>query len=287
MKTGIFAFATLALLQLTSGQPHRRTHQHHARDSNAYGLSYSPYNDDGSCKSQDQVNGDFDKIDGYDLVRIYGVDCNQVSTVLSAAKGKGMKLFAGLFDISNVDGDIQTIVSAANGDWSSFDTVAVGNELLNSKSASADDVVNAIKTARGLLNGAGFSGSVVTVDTAAAITSNTELCDASDYVALNCHAFFDDNVEASGAGPYVLSQAQEVSAACNNKKTVITESGWPSQGDSNGKAVPSTENQKSAIDSLKNSFSSNLILFTAFNDMWKKNNAGTFNAEQYWGILSD
>ncbi|RMY24767.1 hypothetical protein D0865_16374, partial [Hortaea werneckii] len=64
--------------------------------------------------------------------------------------------------------------------------------------------------------------------------------------------------------------------------TWITESGWPTQGESNGAAVPGTANQRAAIDSLKSAFSGNLILFTAYNDMWKSNNAGTYGAEQFW-----
>ncbi|KAK4946877.1 Cell surface mannoprotein mp65, partial [Elasticomyces elasticus] len=127
---------------------------------------------------------------------------------------------------------------------------------------------------------------IVTVDTFVAIIANPELCRASDYAAANCHAFFDGGVTAQGAGAFVLSQAQAVSKACGGKNTVITESGWPSQGNANGAAVPSLSNQKDAINSLKSHFSSNMVLFTAFNDMWKKNNAGTFGAEQYWGIIN-
>jgi len=252
------------------------------------GISYAPYNDDGTCKSQDQVSADFAKFKSYSVVRIYGTDCNQATTALTAAKANGIKLFQGVFDIAQTSSCVQTIISAnkaAGDNWASIDTVSVGNELINSGAATVGAVVDAVNTARSLLRAAGYNGPVVTVDTFNAMIANPGLCKASDYAAANCHAFFDPNTAAEDAGKFVLDQAQRVSEACGGMNTVITETGWPTGGSANGKAVPGSGSQKAAIESLKQHFSSNLILFSAFNDGWKKNNAGTFGAEQFWGIM--
>ena len=257
--------------------------------SGSMGLSYSPYS--GSlaagnvgCKTTSQVATDFQSINGYDLVRIYGTDCNQVANVLAAAKAKNMKVFAGVYNIDQVESELQTIIAAANGDWSSFHTIAIGNELVNSGAKTAAQVVAAIGTARTILKAAGYTGKIVTVDTFIAVENNPSLCQASDYAAVNAHAFFDNTCEASNAGTWLLNTMQAVSAACGGKETWITESGWPTAGDSNGVAVPSTANQKAALSSLKSKIGSNLILFTAFNDMWKA--AGYLNVEQSWGMLN-
>ena len=256
-------------------------------DASGYSIVYSPYNADGTCKDQSQVDMDFEQISGYSMVRTYGTDCNQTATVLTAARAHDMKLFAGIFDISNIDGEVSNIIDATNGDFSNIHTISVGNELVNNGQYSASDVVSAMNNARGQLSGAGYNGNIVTVDTFVAMIANPELCEASDYAAANCHAFFDGGVSAEGAGDFVLSQAQQVSKACGGKNTWITESGWPTQGESNGAAVPGTANQRAAIDSLKSAFSGNLILFTAYNDMWKSNNAGTYGAEQFWGMYGN
>jgi exo-beta-1,3-glucanase (GH17 family) len=256
-------------------------------------LSYSPYNDDGSCKTQLQVTTDFEKIgSGYSKVRTYGTDCNQVATVLTAAKAKGMKLFAGIYDINSLQSEVALIVSAANGDWSSFDTISVGNELVNAGTASASQVVAAISTVRGLLKTAGYTGKIVTVDTLVAARANPSLCDNSDYCAVNCHPFFDGNTAAADSGSFLTSQIPTLQAVLANKnqEVVITETGWPWQGQTNDKAVPSPANQAAALSSIKTAFTSNpasIILFTAFNDMWKTNTAAQFQAEQYWGFLGN
>ena len=131
-----------------------------------YGITYSPYHNDGTCKTQNDVNIDFAAINGYTFVRIYNTDCNQVVTVNSTATAKGMKLFVGINDITQVSSGVQTIIAANC--LKNIDTVAVGNEGINSGVYSVQAVVSAISTARSMLKNAGYTGRVVTVDTAVA-----------------------------------------------------------------------------------------------------------------------
>ena len=67
----------------------------------------------------------------------------------------------------------------------------------------------------------------------------------------------------------------------------MTESGWPSAGDANGKAVPSVRNQQVAVESLKGTFKDNLILYSAFNNLWMKDSGATFGAERFWGVMGN
>jgi exo-beta-1,3-glucanase (GH17 family) len=258
-----------------------------------YGFSYSPYTANNACKSAQQIATDFAAIPNiwqYSIVRIYGTDCNQVATVLPAANAHGLKLMAGIFDLNTLDSEIAIIVAAANGNWSSFDTISVGNEIVNSGIAPASTVVAAVGSARSQLRAAGFHGSVVTVDTLVASRANPSLCDASDYCAVNCHPFFDGNVEAVDSGNFLNTQMGTLRDALSNKnqRIMITETGWPWRGSTNGKAVPSPENQAAALTSIKGAFTSHpqdVVLFTSYNDLWKKSSAYTFNADQFWGFL--
>ncbi|OAT03659.1 murein transglycosylase [Blastomyces gilchristii SLH14081] len=214
----------------------------------------------------------------------------EVPKIVAAAKKHNKKLFAGIFDINDLDNGLHTLIEGAKSAWPIITTVSIGNELVNNGQASADAVVKAVNTARSKLRGAGYKGPVVTVDTFVALIDHPELCKASDYCAANCHAFFDPNIDASRAGEFVKDQMKRVSAAAGGgKMTIITESGWPKSGQSNGKAVPSKKNQQLALQSLNNAFANDddagLFLFSAFDDPWKKDIAGTFGSEKFWGIL--
>jgi exo-beta-1,3-glucanase (GH17 family) len=268
-----------------------------SKGPSGYGLAYSPYTDSGECKSQDQVTSDFATInafaqsngDSWAFVRIYGTDCNQVSTVLKAGADYNLKIFAGIYNIwddAAFATELKTMISAANGDWSRFNTIAIGNEVVNGGKLAASAVAGKVATAKSTLQAAGYSGPIVAVDTLVAVIANPVLCDSSDYVAVNAHAFFDANVVASNAGTWLLEQMQRVSSVCGGKEVVISETGWPTQGSTNGAAVPSIENQKSAIGSIKQTVTSKVVYLSAFNDMWKTNSADTFNAEQFWGICN-
>jgi len=225
-------------------------------------ISYTPYNADNSCKSTQQVATDLQQATPYEVIRLYGTDCNQVANVIAATNGK-VNLFLGIFDINSTQSEVSIISSAVKGKWNLVNTVSVGNEMVNSGSASAGQVVGAIGTAKAALKAAGYSGPVVTVDTMMAMKNNIELCTASDFCAINCHAFFDGNTLPHGAGDFVKNWAQQISQAAGGKTTVITESGWPTQGSTNNKAVPSQENHETAISSLKASFGggTNLVLY--------------------------
>ncbi|KAK2751688.1 cell wall glucanase [Colletotrichum kahawae] len=255
-----------------------------------YGIAYAPYTASSDCKSAAQVAADFAELKGkYSVVRTYGTDCEQITKALPAAKHTGLKLILGLFDIGPIEDQVQAIITAVAGDWSSIDTVSVGNELVNSGKATAEQVITAMTKARTLLRAAGYAGPVVTVDTFMAVLTNPSLCDASDYCAMNIHPFFDKNTAARDAGLFVTRIVSQVQAKLSdrNKRVVCTEIGWPWQGDSNGAAVPGVSEQRLAVDSIKEAFASHpgdVILFSAFNDLWKHSDASTFHAEKYWGI---
>ncbi|KAG5359099.1 Cell surface mannoprotein MP65 [Yarrowia sp. C11] len=251
----------------------------------ALGMVYSPYNSDGTCKDAGAVKSDLSKLSNYEVIRIYGTDCNQVPNVL-AGIAPHQKVFAGVFDVNDVDNSLQAIADAvkAHGGWDVIHTVSIGNELVNNGAMTASAMNQITNSSRQKLRGLGYQGPVVSVDTFIAVINNPELCDASDYMAVNAHAFFDGHIKAEGAGQWAVEQTQRVWTACNGKKEVmIAESGWPSSGGTNGVAVPSKDNQQKAIASLKSSIGNDCILFTAFNDYWKS--PGAFAAEQYWGIF--
>lgn len=188
------------------------------------GIVYSPYNDDGTCKTTGDVAVDIGNLHGFGfgMVRIYGVDCNQVSNVLAAAKGFGMKVFLGIFDMGQCEAQLTQLIQFVGGDWSLIYAISIGNEQVNSGAMSAAAMVEKVNTSRNVLRIAGYGGPVVIVDTWVAIIANPVLCQNSDFVAANCHAFFDGNVLPNAAGKFMSDSIAKLEAACGGKPVLIT-----------------------------------------------------------------
>lgn len=258
--------------------------------SSGYGVSYSPYNADTTCKSQTQVSIDFGAFaKGYSLVRLYGTDCNQVATALTAARAADPQysLFIGIFDLSDVSGEVQIIIDAAAGNWANIEVITIGNELVNDGTASPAAVLAAVASAKAQLEAAGYNGPVGTVDTLVATKANPQLCTGFAKCYVNCHPFFDGNTVAEDAGTFLQTSISQLQAvlADSSQEIVITETGWPWQGGNNGVAVPSVTNQNSAIAAITSAFESNpagVIILSAFNDLWKA--PGSLGVEQFWGL---
>ena len=51
-----------------------------------FGVTYTPYRASGPCKNLDDMRKDFAPLAEYSTIRIYGVDCDQVSNALTLAK---------------------------------------------------------------------------------------------------------------------------------------------------------------------------------------------------------
>lgn len=249
------------------------------------GVTYSPYNADGTCKDLNSVKSDFSKLQDYSLIRLYGVDCNQVENVLQA-KGENQQLFLGIFFMDQIEQGITQMANAIStyASWDCVNTVSIGNELVNSGAATPAQIGSYVSTGRSLLKSHGYNGPVVSVDTHVAIINNPELCEHSDYIAFNAHAYWDGSVVGADAGPWLLLQMQRVWSACGqSKSTLCTESGWPHQGQANGVAVANSEEQHAALSSISSTCGSDTIVFNAFDDMWK--NPGPKDVEQFWGFM--
>jgi exo-beta-1,3-glucanase (GH17 family) len=261
------------------------------------GVTYDPFTGgrgSADCKSKDQITQDFNRMKDFKAVRIYAGECNIIPIAVQNAVKNGQKLMAGAYLTHQSDSDDLTVIikamksavdQYANGKWDVIALFSVENERVNEHDMTVSDVVAAIKDARKQLRDLGYNGQVGAVETVPAMIDNPAICEASDVVMVNCHAFFDTNTISSDAGTFVKSQVQMVKDKCAGKRVVVTESGWPHQGNTNGKAVASDEDQKAALASIRQNFSTDMFFFNAFDSLWKSDSASTFNAEQYWGIM--
>lgn len=254
-------------------------------------IVYSPYADDGGCKSSSAVKSDLNYIKnkGISHIRTYGTDCESLKSVLSVSKDLGIGVNQGVWmsdqgpsSLKQPLEDLSDYIKQ-NGD-DVFDFITVANEAVIMGYATVDELLDTIKSAKKQLQAAGYTGQITTAEPPVSFNQHTDLCDDDspiDFVSINPHSYFNVDVDASQAGSFVKSEKDLVVKSCPNKKVVITETGYPSAGDTNGKNVPSLENQQIALKSLLEECGSDITILSTYNDYWK--NPGPYNIEQHFG----
>ncbi|KAF2466806.1 glycoside hydrolase [Lindgomyces ingoldianus] len=253
--------------------------------------AFSMINGQPQCKTESQVASEFEIIKEYEVVRTYGIGCSQVDLVVQHAVANGQKLMLGFYLPDETPSDaVEAFSSAieeyAKSNWDVVIAVTVENERASDHQLTTSAIVDAINQTREGLRAVHYDGPVGAVETAAFTISDPTICDNSDLAFVNIHPFFDENTEAPNSGQFVKDQVALVEKVCPSKRVIVMESGWPYQGQAHGKAIPSRDNQKVAIESLRSSFSQDLILLSPFDSTWKMETAETFYAERHWGFLS-
>ncbi|KAE8149691.1 glycoside hydrolase superfamily [Aspergillus avenaceus] len=251
------------------------------------GMTYSPYTNEGGCQSKDEIQKHIALIKqkGFTHVRVYSTDCNGLEYVGEAAKQNGLKLIIGVFISSTGISGAQEQVTAIS-KWAQWDLVTlivVGNEAIQNGYTDASSLAGFIASAKGSFQAAGYSGQITTTEPINVWQqSGSALCSAVDILGANLHPFFNADVTADQAGTFVKNQVADLKKVCN-KDVINLETGWPSQGSANGKAVPGSAEQATAIKSLVQEVGTLSVFFSYANDLWK--DAGEFNVERYWGCI--
>ncbi|CAI5758971.1 unnamed protein product [Candida verbasci] len=256
----------------------------------ALGITYSPYTKSDGCKTASEVASDIAKLSSYEVIRLYGTDCSGIENVLSSMHS-GQKLFLGVWNAATPTNELSDIVKAINNSnqgWDVVHTIAIGNERVNAGVYTAAQMKTYVDQSRQYLkqNAPQYTGPIVTVDTLVAYLANPSLCEMSDYLAVNSHPYWDGGVQPSNSGPWLQQQISSLQNVCGSQKEVlITETGWPTQGQAYGQCVPSVPNQVSAVASINKSIGAKTIMFTMYNDYWK--DPGAYGVEQHWGLYGD
>lgn len=160
------------------------------------------------------------------------------------------------------------------------DIAAVGNEVMYRNELTEQELLDHIYYVKSQLPGI----PVGYVDAYYEFTHRKAITDACDVILCNCYPFWEGcPFEQSLA--HMQQMYQQAKAAAGTKPVIITETGWPSQGENTKGAVPS---QQSARDYFINTqiWSANedipVFYFSSFDESWKVGAEGTVGA--YWGI---
>lgn len=161
------------------------------------------------------------------------------------------------------------------------DIAAVGNEVLYREDLSKQELIDFIQYVRSEIPA---EIPVGYVDAYYEFTANPDLVEVCDLILCNCYPFWEGcSIDYSLI--HMKSMYYEAMAAGKGKKVIITETGWPSKGESLHAAVPSHENSRNYFINTQLWTKANDIetfYFASFDESWKVGPEGEVGA--YWGI---
>lgn len=256
--------------------------------TNQYGMTFDPYTASGACMTQQEVSQNIGTMasKGFKAVRVYSTDCNTLQYVGSACKQFGMKMIPGVYvdqtGVSAAQSQIDEIASWAQ--WAQVDVIVVGNEAISYGYATAAEMAGLVSSAKSAFQAAGFTGPVTTSEPINIwqMYGVSDLCSSVDLVGANIHPFFNAANTASSAGEFVLSEYKILKNICG-KDVLNLETGWPTQGQANGLAVPGVSEQQTAIHGIAKTLGAKSVFFSYQNNQWTS--PGAFGVEPFWGCV--
>jgi len=158
----------------------------------------------------------------------------------------------------------------------------VGNEVLLRGDVTEEALIGYIRDVRH----SNPNRPVSTSETWDVWIKHPKLVDEVDFIAIHVLPYWE-GIAAEDAVDYVFDRYNEVKAAYPNKPIVITEVGWPSDGQPVKHATASIPNQATFLRDFLNRADKEKITYyvvEAFDQPWKKSIEGSAGA--YWGIFN-
>jgi exo-beta-1,3-glucanase (GH17 family) len=194
----------------------------------------------------------------------------------------GLKTMVGAWlsdDDEKNEEEINALIALAN--EGCVDIAAVGNEVLYRNDLSLEALLDFMKRVRAAIP---EHIPVGYVDAYYEFSVHPELVEHSDVILSNCYPFWEGCPEA-----YALNHMQQMYGqamdAAKGTKVIITETGWPSKGESLKGADPGEEHaMKYFINTQAWAKKSNIdvFYFSSFDESWKVGPEGEVGA--YWGL---
>lgn len=174
--------------------------------------------------------------------------------------------------------EVEGLIKLANEEL--VDIAAVGNEVMYRKDLTEEELLEFVREVKSRIPHI----PVGYVDAYYEFSHRPKITEACDVILCNCYPFWEGcPFEHSLA--HMQQMYQQAKQAGNGKKVLITETGWPSDGESLKGAVPSKQHARdyfintqlwSANDDIP------VFYFSSFDESWKTGPEGMVGA--YWGI---
>lgn len=197
------------------------------------------------------------------------------------AKEMGIRTLVGAWLGPDDDKNEEEIEALINlGQRGLIDIAAVGNEVLYRNDLPKEKLLAHLKRVKEALPNI----PVGYVDAYYEFTRHPDLCDACDVILTNCYPFWEGTPHEHALA-HMNSMYHQALEAGKGKQVIITETGWPSQGENFEASHPSKTNaMKYFIQTQQWAKDMNIasFYFSSFDEAWKIGDEGDVGA--YWGI---
>jgi GPH family glycoside/pentoside/hexuronide:cation symporter len=201
------------------------------------------------------------------------------------AKQHNLKTVVGAWisnDLKKNNTEINKLIELAKAGL--VDIAVVGNEVLLRNELSESDVLNYIERVKQSIPS---NIPVTYVDSYYIFDQHPALIEASDIILINCYPFWEgSHIDVSTA--YLRHMYKIVKEQAGNKKVIVSETGWPSDGESTENAKPSTNNAMKYFINVNywaKQEDIELFYFSSFDESWKIHHEG--DVGQRWGIWNE
>lgn len=253
----------------------------------AYGLDFSPYTKNGqdpnlgTVISEEQIRELLTIIAPYtNWVRTFGTT-NGLENIGRIAHELNLNVAAGAWlsdDLTANEEQISNLISMAQS--GEADMLIVGSEVLLRNDLTEEQLINYIDEVKNAVPGI----PVATSDVYSKLLEHPAVMAAGDVILPNYYPYWE-GVDIDYAIYYVHLQHQEILAASGGKPVIVSESGWPSYGNTIGDAVASSENAAFYFlnfVSWARAENVDYFYFESFDEPWKTEYEGPQGA--HWGV---
>lgn len=253
-------------------------------DGKIHGICFSPYEGEqepGDEISEAQIRRKLELLKPYTKwIRVFS--CTEGNEMIPRlAKEYGFKTLVGAWlgeDLAKNEEEVAALIALAESGY--VDVAAVGNEVMYRGELEESELISYIEQVKSAIP----EIPVGYVDAYYEFTDRPAITEACDVILANCYPYWEGcSIEYSLL--YMKQMYYQAVQAAKGKKVIITETGWPSEGEALGDGVPGYENALkyfvnaqvwSATEGIE------MFYFSSFDEAWKVGAEGSVGA--YWGL---
>lgn len=253
-------------------------------NSKMHGICFSPYEGEqepGNPISEEQVRRKLALLQPHTRwIRVFS--CTEGNDMIpQLAREYGLKTLVGAWlgeDKEKNEEEVARLIELARAGF--VDVAAVGNEVMYREEMEESELLEYILRVKEALP----DTPVGYVDAYYEFTNRPAIAEACDVILANCYPYWE-GCHIDYALLYMKQMYYQAKQAAKGKKVIITETGWPSEGDPLGVAEPGYENAlKYFINAQRWSQKEDIEMFyfSAFDEGWKVGTEGSVGA--FWGL---